>query len=77
LHEAQTREYVLDTGASKRKRTRTPSWTAGSPFATPKPSPARVRARAPSRCWCAGCPTRRRTSIASPRIAPVREAAAS
>jgi len=44
---------------------RTPSWTAGTPFATPQPSPAAVRSRAPSR-WLQ---PDMRCSIASPRIA--------
>jgi len=76
LHEAASRD-PSSTRPSKRNRTRTPSWTAGSPFATPKPSWARVRSRAPSRCRRGHCRRGRPASIASPRIAPIREAAAS
>jgi len=72
-----TPETLARRGPRNRNETRTPSWTAGSPFATPKPSWARVRSRAPSRCWCGRCRRGRLVSIASPRIAPLREAAAS
>ena len=54
-----------------------PSWPAGSPFATPKPSPACARSRPPSRCVRTASRRGNRPSIARPGIIPIRAAAAS